>query len=311
MNRTERKRLRRSDARAGLAFVSPWVFGFLALTAGPMLFSLYLGFTSSTILSPPVWTGIENYRNILFDDPLVYKSFFNTIYFTFASVPLSIALALALALLLHRQVRGIGIFRTVFFLPSVTNLVAVSILWLWIFNPEFGLLNSAFRLFGQEGPLWLQSETWSKPALVLMSLWSVGGMMIIFLAALQGVPQEFYDAARIDGASSWRCFRSITLPMISPALLFNIIVSIIGSFQVFTQAFVMTGGAQPGSEGGPNQSTLFYVLYLYKKAFQEFKMGYASALSWLLFIVVMLLTLLLMRLSRSKVYYDSAGPGRI
>jgi multiple sugar transport system permease protein len=203
------------------------------------------------------------------------------------------------------------VFRTVFFLRSITNLVAVSVLWLWMFNPEHGLLNAAFRAFGREGPLWLQSEAWAKPALILMSLWSVGGMMIIFLAALQSVPQDLHDAARIDGASAWRCFRSITVPIISPAILFNIIVSIIGSFQVFTQAFVMTGGAQPGSEGGPNHATLFYVLYLYKKAFQEFKMGYASALSWLLFVVVLALTLLLMRLSRSRVYYETGETERL
>jgi multiple sugar transport system permease protein len=303
--------LRRKDARTGWAFVSPWVVGFLALTAGPMLFSLYLSCTSSTLLSAPQWIGLENYREALFGDELVYTSLGNTAYYTAAAVPLSIMLALALALLLHQRVRGIGLFRTMFFLPSVTNLVAVSVLWLWMFNPEHGLLNAAFRVFGWEGPLWLQSESWSKPALILMSLWSVGGMMVIFLAALQSVPQELYDAARIDGASAWRSFRSVTVPMISPAILFNVIVSIIGSFQVFTQAFVMTGGAQPGSEGGPNHSTLFFVLYLYKKAFQEFRMGYASALSWLLFAVVLVFTLALMRLSRARVYYETGGAARL
>ena len=311
MTRTGRSPLKQRTARAGMFFISPWVLGLLALTAGPMLYSLYLSLTSATILSPPAWVGLENYREAFSADPLVYRSFSNTLYYTAASVPLSVMLALSLALLLHQRVRGIGVFRTVFFLPSITNLVAVSVLWLWMFNPDHGLLNAGFRLFGHEGPLWLNSETWSKPALIIMSLWSVGGMMIIFLAALQSVPMELYDAARIDGASAWRCFRSITVPMISPSILFNVIVSVIGSFQVFTQAYVMTGGAQPGSEGGPNHSTLFYVLYLYKKAFQEFKMGYASALSWILFAIILVLTLALMRFSRSMVHYETAETERL
>lgn len=272
-----------------------------------MLYSLYLSFTSASLLSPQRWTGLENYEQMLLDDPLFYESLLNTVHYVGFSVPLGIVLALALAVLLHQKVRGIAYFRTMFFLPSVTNMVAISVLWLWIFNPEFGLLNSVLSWFAIEGPLWLQSEEWSKPALILMSLWGMGGMMIIFLAALQGVPSELYKAAELDGAGSWARFRMITIPMISPALFFNLIIGIIGSFQVFTQAFVMTGGAQPGSEGGPNNSTLFFVLYLYKKAFQEFKMGYASALAWVLFGIVAVLTFLLTRTTKRWIHYEGAS----
>lgn len=292
------------QSRNGYAFIAPWLLGFLLVTAGPMLYSLYLSFTSASLLSPPRWIGTENYQYMFTDDPLFFTSLWNTVYFVIFSVPLGMAFALLLAVLLHRRLRGIPLFRTVFFLPSVTNMVAVSVLWLWVFNPEFGLLNSVLNTVGIEGPLWLQSEVWVKPALIVMSLWSVGGMMIIFLAALQGVPQELYEAADLDGAEPWRKFRLITLPMISPSLLFNLIIGVIGSFQVFTQAFVMTGTAQPGSEGGPNNASLFLVLYLYKKAFQEFKMGYASALAWVLFVIVLVLTLVLMKMTKGKVHYE-------
>ncbi|MDH7515851.1 MAG: sugar ABC transporter permease [Bacteroidota bacterium] len=293
----------RGDSLRGYLFVSPWVVGFLFLTAGPMAYSLYLSFTSSSMFSPPRWVGLENYRSILTEDPLTWKSLWNTFFYTVFSVPLCVALALALALLLDTRVRFMRAFRTVFFVPSVTNVVAVSVLWLWVFHPEAGLLNTVLGRFGIEGPLWLQSEVWAKPALVLMSLWGVGGMMVIFLAALQSVPRELHEAALIDGASATRRFFSITLPMISPALLFNLIVGMIGALQVFTQAFVMTGSVQPGSEGGPNNATLFFVLYLYKKAFQEFRMGYASALAWVLFVLIVGLTVLALRVAKRRVFY--------
>ena len=198
-----------------------------------------------------------------------------------------------------------GIFRTIIVLPSITNVIAVSVLWLWMFNPEFGLLNAGLRLFGLEGVLWLQSEGWAKPALILMSLWGVGGGTIIFLAALQGIPADLYDAASLDGAGRYRRFLHITLPMISPAMFFSLVIGVIGSFQVFAQAFVMTGAAQPGAEGGPNNATLFLVLYLYKKAFQEFRMGYASALAWLLFFIVFFFTIVQKRLSVRWVFYEA------
>jgi multiple sugar transport system permease protein len=185
------------------------------------------------------------------------------------------------------------------------NIVAVSVLWLWVFNPEFGLLNTFLRRIGIDGPLWLQSEAWAKPSLVIMSLWGVGGTTIIFLAALQGIPADLYEAAALDGASPMRRFFHITIPMISPAIFFSSIMGVIGSFQVFAQAFVMTGSAQPGTEGGPNNATLFLVLYLYKKAFQEFRMGYASALAWILFFIILAFTVLQTRLSKNRVYYEA------
>jgi multiple sugar transport system permease protein len=289
----------------GYAFISPWLLGFLLFTAGPMIASIYISGTSWSMLSPPTTVGLENYERILGDDPLFVKSLWNTVIYVVLSVPLGLALALGLALLLNQRVRGIGIFRTLFYLPSITNMVAVSVLWLWVFNPEFGLLNSALQKLGIVGPLWLQSEDWAKPALVIMSLWGIGGTMIIFLASLQGVPRELYEAAELDGAGTFRKFFHVTLPLISPAMIFNLIIGVIGSFQVFTQAYVMTGAAQPGSEGGPGTATLFIVLYLYKKAFQEFKMGYASALAWILFAIIVVFTILQFRMSRRWVYYEA------
>lgn len=290
---------------SGFAFIAPWLIGFLLFTAGPMLASLVISFHSWSMLSPPEWEGIDNYRRIFTDDPLFPVSLWNTVSYVIGAVPAAIALSLGLALLLNRSLPGMGIFRTIVFLPSITNVIAVSVLWLWIFNPEYGLLNAGLRLLGIDGILWLQSERWAKPALILMSLWGVGGSTIIFLAALQGIPRELYDAASLDGAGPYNRFLHITLPMISPAMFFSLVVGVIGSFQVFAQAFVMTGTAQPGAEGGPGNATLFLVLYLYKKAFQEFRMGYASALAWILFLIILVFTLAQKRLSTRWVYYEA------
>lgn len=288
----------------GYLYIGPWLIGFLLLTAGPMCVSLYLSTTSWTMLAPPVQVGFANYASILTDDPLFTVSLVNTLFYVVLSVPLGLGVALGLALLLDQKVKGVAFFRTAFFLPSITNMVAVAMLWLWVFNPEYGLLNSLLRQIGITGPLWLQSESWAKPSLVLMSLWGVGGTMMIFLAALQGIPGELYEAAELDGAGPGRTFLHITLPMISPAMLFNLVVGIIGTFQVFTQAFVMTGSAQPGTEGGPNNATLFVVLYLFKKAFQEFRMGYASALAWVLFFLILAATIVQMRMAKRWVHYE-------
>jgi multiple sugar transport system permease protein len=295
----------RRDILTGYLFLSPWLLGLIFFTAGPVLLSFYMSFTSWTLLTPPRWVGLDNYSRLFAHDPLFYQSLYNTVYYVVLSVPLSMVAALALALLVNKKIQGVEVFRTIFYLPSVTNMVAVSVLWLWIFNPEFGLLNSVLRVFGIDGPLWLQSETWSKPSLILMGLWSVGGGMIIYLAGLQGIPHHLYEAAELDGASAWGKFKSITLPMLTPAVFFNLVMNIIGSFQVFTQAYVMTSSKIPGSEGGPANSTLFYVLYLYKKAFQQFKMGDAAAMAWILFLVIFSLTVIQFRLSRRWVYYEA------
>ncbi|MCU0645940.1 MAG: sugar ABC transporter permease [bacterium] len=307
--KTHKRRQSTLATLQGWLFISPWLIGFIFFAAGPILFSMLMSFTRWSLLSPPQWIGIGNYQEILFDDPLVYKSLWNTAYYVLFAVPLGVGLSLALALLLNQKLKGMNIFRTIYFLPSVTNLVAISILWLWIFNPEFGLLNRALSWIGIDGPLWLQSEVWSKPALILMSLWGIGGGMIINLAALQSIPQELYEAADLDGAQRWRKTIHITLPLISPAIFFNLVMNIIGSFQVFTQAFVMTASSAQGQEGGPNNSTLFFVLYLYKKAFQQFQMGYASALAWILFIIILIFTIVQFSLSRRWVYYESGDIG--
>jgi multiple sugar transport system permease protein len=293
----------------GYLFISPWLVGFVLFAAGPMLGSFIMSFTRWSLLSPPQWIGLSNYQQALLNDPLVYRSLWNTAYYVFFSVPLGVLVSLLLALMLNQKLRGMSFFRTIYFLPSITNLVAVSIVWMWIFNPEFGLLNRILEWVGIQGPLWLHSEAWSKPALILMSLWGIGGGMIINLAALQNIPEELYEAAELDGARVWHKIRNITLPLITPAIFFNLVMNIIGSFQVFTQAFVMTATAGQGQEGGPNNSTLFFVLYLYKKAFQQFKMGYASTLAWILFAIILIFTFFQFKLSRRWVYYESGERG--
>ena len=212
-------------------------------------------------------------------------------------MPLGLALSLFLAGLLNTEVRGVRFFRTVYYLPSVMSGVAVALLWSWLFNPDFGLVNHLLGLVGINGPTWLASETWALPALIIMSLWGAGQSMLIFLAGLQGIPQQLYEAAEIDGAGGWSRFTHVTLPMLSPVILFNLIMGIIGSFQVFTQGYVMTNG-------GPNNATLFYVLNLYNQAFRNLRMGYASALAWILFFIILGMTLLVIRQSRERVYYE-------
>ncbi|HWG86016.1 MAG TPA: sugar ABC transporter permease [Deinococcales bacterium] len=282
----------------GWFFVAPWVLGFLIFTAVPLFMSVYYGFTAYNVYNPPRWIGLANYQTLL-QDPLVGKALYNTVFYTFISVPLILSISLGLALLLNSRLPGMSIFRTIYFLPSVLSGVGVALLWLWIFNPDFGLINSLIGLFGIEGPLWLSAPEWSKPALIVMSLWGLGGVMVINLAGLQSIPGELYEAAKVDGANGWAQFRFITIPMMSPTLFFNFITLSIGSFQVFTQAYVMTSG-------GPAHSTLFYVYYLFNTAFKDLNMGYASALAWVLFFIIMAFSLLQLRLSRRWVYYEES-----
>ena len=284
------------DVRIGLIFISPWIVGFLAFTLYPVLASVYYSFCDYDVLSKPVWIGMLNYRD-MFTDAVFWKSLFNTLYFTAFSLPLGLVLAFAVAVLLNNQVKLRPVFRTCFFLPSLVPLVAVAMLWPWIFNGSFGLLNYALGLIGVEGPNWLSDAAWTKPALVLTTLWGVGGSMVIYLAALQDVPRDLYEAADIDGASAWHRIVHITFPMVSPVIYFNLVMGIIGSFQIFTQAYTMTGP-------GPEDSTLFYVLQLYRQAFEFHNMGYASAMAWLLFVLVLILTMLVFRGSRGLVHYE-------
>jgi multiple sugar transport system permease protein len=292
---------RQREALVGYLFLSPWMLGFLIFLVGPMVASIYLSLTEYKVIKAPVWIGLANYVR-MFSDELFYHSMKVTVTYTALSVPLGIVAALGVAVLLNQRIVASGLFRTIFYLPSVISGVAVAIVFAWIFNFRFGILNYFLSLVGIPGPNWLGHPRWTLWAFVLMSLWGIGGNVIIFLAALQGVPVPLYEAAKIDGAGNWRRFWAITLPMISPAILFVLIMGVIGTFQTFTQSYVMTGG-------GPANATLFYLLYLYRNAFNWFEMGYASALAWVLFLVIMVCTLLLWRSSARWVYYESGAEG--
>lgn len=296
MSSSLQKRKLNKEAIDGYLFISPWIVGFLIFTLGPLIASILLSFTKWDIFSAPEFVGVANYTK-LFADPLFNKSLYNTFYYAIFSIPLGMAGGLFLAILLNQKVKGLPIFRTLFYLPSVTSGVAVALLWKWIFNPEFGIANLILNLFGLPSLQWLSSPRWAMPALIIMSLWGVGGGMLIYLAGLQGIPQQLYEAAELDGACWWSCFVKVTLPMLSPTLFFQLIMGIIGSFQVFTQVYVMT-------QGGPANATLVYVLYLYQNAFQWWKMGYASALAWVLFAIVMIFTLIQFKLAPRWVHYD-------
>lgn len=278
--------------------VSPWFIGFVLFSMGPIIASLVLSFTQWQILASPQWIGLSNYRYLVADDEIFWVSLGNTLYYTSLSVPLGLMASILLALLVNQKVPGTNVFRTIYYLPSVTAGVAVALLWAWILNPNFGLVNYVLSLVGIKGPMWLSSVRWSKPALILMSLWGVGGGMVIFLAALQGMPEHLYDAAKIDGAGTWRLFRHITMPMLTPTIFFMMVTSIIGSLQTFTNVYVMT-------QGGPGTSTLMYGLYIYQNAFTFLKMGYACALSWVLFGIILVLTWLQFRVGSAWVYYEA------
>jgi multiple sugar transport system permease protein len=293
-----RSKVAKKEAIEGFLFISPWLVGFCAFVAGPMIASLYLSFTKWELLDRPVWVGFQNYITMFFEDPLFWKSLYNTIYYTFLAVPLGIIAALSLALLLNQDIKGLSLYRTLYYLPTVTSGVATAILWVWIFNPNIGLLNYFLSLLHIQGPRWLGDPGWAKFSLVIMSLWGAGGGMIIYLAGLKNIPIHLYEAAKIDGANSWQIFWNITIPQLTPTIFFNLIMGLIGAFQTFTNAYVMT-------QGGPVNSTLFYVLYLYNNAFQYYHMGYASSMAWFLFIIVILVTLLQFRLARRWVYYET------
>ncbi|PLS77532.1 MAG: ABC transporter permease [Chloroflexi bacterium] len=286
----------RREAIAGYLFTAPAVLGFLIWVAGPMLFSAWLSLTKWDLLSPPEFIGLGNYV-AMFQDDLFWQSLRVTFYFTIVSVPLFQASALAVALLMNVKVRGISVFRTIYFLPSIVPLVANAMLWAWILNSDFGLLNAVLRFLGLPKVLWLQDPRWAMPALITMSLWGIGGAMLIYLAGLQGVPQQLYEAAEMDGANWWHRFRHITIPMLSPVIFFNLLLGLIGALQTFTQGYIMTNG-------GPQNSTLFYALYLYRRAFTNFQMGYASALAWVLFLIVLVLSVFVFRYIGRQVYYE-------
>ncbi len=284
-NRGLGERVRRWVRRngTGLLFISPWLIGFLCFTIGPFFSSVYLSFNSYDLVHSPKWVGTANYSTLLNDDPMFWQSLWVTVRFAAVSVPLGVIVGVALALLLNTKVKGQTIFRTVFYLPSIVPAVANAVVFSWILNPEIGLVNGILRALGVEGPAWLNDTKWALWSLILMSLWGVGGSMVIYLAGLQDIPAHLYEAAMLDGASSYQRLRKITLPLLTPVIFFNLVMGIIGSFQYFTEAFIMT-------KGGPEGSTSFYALYLFQRAWQYLDMGYACAMAWIVFVIVMAIT---------------------
>jgi multiple sugar transport system permease protein len=292
-----------------LAFASPWIIGFLIFTIGPMLASFYYSFTEFNIFQAPKWVALDNYSQLLFRDELFGLSLKNTAYMVFVGIPFIQAFALLTALLLNMKVKGLALYRTVYFLPAVMPAVAVSILWTWIFNPQLGVINLVLRALGLPEPGWVASPVWSKPTLILLAMWQTGTITAIYVAGLQNVPRELYESAQLDGAGRWSQFSYITLPMISSVILFNVIMGVIWAFQYFTNAYIvsrLSGGAGGPNTGAPLGSLLFYSLYLYSNAFYYFKMGYASALAWILFLVILAVTVLLLRSSARWTYYESS-----
>jgi len=293
----------RKEAISAYLFIAPFILSMVFIVGGPIVAALFLSFCKWDILTPIQFVGLDNYKEMFLQDPRFWHSLYNTAYFTLLSVPIGMVLSIAVAILMNQKVKGISFYRTLFYLPSVVGTgVAVAVLWKWIFNADSGLLNYMISLLTgipmTECPKWLASELWSKPALVIMSFWGVGGGMIIYLAGLQGIPVTLYEASEIDGASRWQQLWSVTLPGLSPVIFFQLIISIVNSFQIFNQVYVMTDGL-----GGPADSTLVMVLYIYQKAFKYYQMGYASALALVLFLVIMVVTWIQQKYSK-WVYYE-------
>jgi multiple sugar transport system permease protein len=274
----------------------PWIIGFLVFTLGPMLVSLVLAFTTTDMLTGIKFIGLANLQEML-QDKLVLKSLTVTAKYALGSIPLGMIVSLVIALLLNQEIPWQGLWRTLYYLPSVVSGIAVAILWSWIFNPRIGLINAVLKTIGIEGPKWIFSEEWAIPSLIIMSLWGVGGNMLLYLAGLQGIPTALYDAAKVDGANIIQRFWHVTLPMLSPTIFFTLVMGIINTFQFFTEPLVMT-------EGGPNNATLSVLLYIYRKSFVQLHFGYASLLAWVLFLIILICTLLIIRSSSFWVYYE-------
>lgn len=284
----------------GYIFVMPWIVGFLAFTAGPLLFSLFASFTNYNITSQMDFVGAENYQGLFTEDGLFWTSLWNTLYYVLFSVPLTTIGAIFLSALLNQDVPGIRVFRTLYYLPAVLSGVGVYLLWMQLLDPGTGMINLILGWFGIDGPNWLFDPAWTKPSLIFMKLWSVGGAMLLYLASMQGVSKTLYEAAEIDGANTFRQFLHITLPMITPVIFFDVVTSLIGGFQIFQEAYVMSSNG----EGGPANSLLFYNLYMWRQAFENFNMGYAMAMSWILFIIVFILTMINLKLAPRWVHYE-------
>lgn len=290
MNRQERAQLFK-----GLGFLSPWLVGFGVFTLVPVLLSLYYSLCDYSLLQAPLYVGLNNYRDLM-ADPIFWKALVNTFYYALMALPAGMLVSLGLALLLNADIRGQAIYRTIIFLPSLVPAVASAMLWLWLFNAKLGLINTMLGWVGIEGPGWLTTPEWAMPALAFMSLWGVGHTVVIYLAGLQDVPRELYEAAEIDGARAWHRLWRVTIPMISPVIFFNLVMAIIGTLQVFSIPYIMTGG-------GPTRATYFFTMYLYDNAFTYLKMGYASAMAWVQLLIILALTGLAFWSSRRWVHY--------
>jgi multiple sugar transport system permease protein len=289
----------RREGRQGYIFILPWIIGFVVFTVGPLLFSFFASFTNYDITSQMDFIGFANYEQLFTADQLFWTSLYNTLYYVLFSVPLTTIGAIFLSALLNQDVPGLRFFRTVYYLPAILSGVGVYLLWMQLLEPGSGMVNTVLAWFGIAGPNWLFDPAWTKPALIFMKLWGVGGGMLLYLASMQGVSQSLYDAAGIDGAGRWKQFRYITIPMITPVIFFDMVTSLIGGFQIFQEAYVMSNG-----EGGPVNSMLFYNLYMWKKAFESFDMGYAMAMSWVLFVIVFIITLINLKLAPRWVHYE-------
>lgn len=299
LSRTRRKplTLREREEVDFYLFIGLWLIGFILFTGGPILASFWFSFTNWTGITTGEWVGLQNYQTLLFTDPLFWTATRNTFLYSFGAVTLGTVGALFVALLLNQKLPGTTFLRIIYYIPSIASGVAVSILWIWLFNPQSGLVNYLLSLVGIQGPLWLASPQWALPALIIKSLWAIGANMIILLAGLQAVPTSLYDAAKIDGANPVREFQHVTLPMLSPVLFYVLVISTIASFQILTDVLVMT-------QGGPGTATFVFVYFIYQAAFQYLKMGYASALAWILFMIILGLTLLQLWGSKKWVYYE-------
>ncbi|MEK0317706.1 carbohydrate ABC transporter permease [Cohnella sp. 56] len=288
----------RKEERTFYLLTGPWLIGLLVFFAVPMVASLWISLNQWDMLTPAKFVGLKNYNTAFNHDPLFWQSLKVTALYSVLSVPLGLISSLLLSLLLNQAVRGMRLFRTIFYLPAVVSGVSVMVLWMWIFNPQIGLLNTILGYFGIAGPGWIFDPHWALPSMVIMSLWStVGGSVIIWLAGLKGIPPSLYEAAELDGAGGWQKFRNVTIPMLTPTIFFNLVMGIIGAMQTFGEAYVMT-------KGGPMNSTLFFNFYLFDHAFQNFRMGYASALAWVLFLLILALTAFVVKSSAAWVYYE-------
>lgn len=296
----KRLTMRRKESIYGYIFVMPWIIGFLAFTAGPLVFSFMASFTNYNITSQMDFVGVDNYQGLFTEDSLFWTSLWNTLYFVAFSVPLTTIGAILLSALLNQDIPGIRFFRTLYYLPAVLSGVGVYLLWMQLLDPGTGMVNLILSWFNIDGPNWLFDPDWTKPSLILMKLWSVGGSMLLYLASMQGVSKSLYEAAEIDGANTWKQFRHITIPMITPVIFFDVVTSLIGGFQIFQEAYVMSSNG----EGGPANSLLFYNLYMWRQAFENFNMGYAMAMSWILFVIVFVLTLINLKLAPRWVHYE-------